>query len=96
MCILKIQQMKIFDFSQSRNDFYQTTPCWLPEYDCVYNVYTMCKVPPAAKYVGPLLINTLLYSKILGLLYRFDGVLLVILVSNIFQNQNFSSLLTNE
>jgi len=38
MYILDIQQMKIFDFSQSRNDFYQTVPYWLPEYDSVYKL----------------------------------------------------------
>jgi len=29
MCILEIQQMKIFDFFQSRNDFYQTVPSFI-------------------------------------------------------------------
>jgi len=52
--------------------------------------------PPASKYVRPLLTNNLLYSMIWWLLYRFDGVLLVTLASNIFQNQYFSSLLRIE
>jgi len=38
MYILEIQQMKIFDFSQTRNDFYQTVLNWLPEYDYVYKL----------------------------------------------------------
>jgi len=36
MYIIEIQQIKIFDFSQSLNDFIQTVPFWLPEYDGVY------------------------------------------------------------
>jgi len=34
-CILEIQQMKIFVFSQTRNDFFLTVPYWLPDYDGV-------------------------------------------------------------
>jgi len=95
MCIHEFQQMKIFDFSQSRNDFFQTVPYWLPEYlVCIKKLPFLSHLQ--AKYVRPLLTNTLLYSMIWYLLYRFNGVLLVTLVSNIFQNKYFSSLLTNE
>jgi len=72
MCILKIQQIEIFDFSQSRNVFFQTVPYWLLEYDCVYKKWSFLS-HLQAKYVRPLLTNTLLYSMIWCLLYCIGG-----------------------
>jgi len=80
MYIIEIQQIKIFDFSQSLNDFIQTVPFWLPEYDGVYKKWSFFS-DLQAKYVRTLLTNTLLYSMILCLLYRFDGVPLVLISS---------------